>query len=147
MNNILKKEHICLKLDAKDKKAAIEKLSDMLLKTGSLTDKDAFIKDVMDREAVSATGIGNGIAIPHGKSVYVSDTTAAIGILKNPVEWESADDKLIQFIVLLAVNENDKGSSHVRLLSQMARKLASAETCERLLNAKNEDEIINIFSE
>lgn len=55
MNNILKKEHICLKLDAKDKKAAIEKLSDMLLKTGSLTDKDAFTRRY-GREAVSATG-------------------------------------------------------------------------------------------
>lgn len=105
------------------------------------------MKDVLGREEVSTTGIGNGIAIPHGKSANVSETSVAVAKLKNEVEWQSVDDKPVKFIVLLAVNENDRTGVHVKLLSQMARKLASEETCKRLLEAKSGEEIVNIFSE
>lgn len=144
---VLKKEHVMLGLDAKDKEEALSKMVDVLYNSGALTDKKAFMEDVMGRENVSATGIGNGIAIPHGKSANVTETSVAVAKLNNSVEWESVDDEPVKFIVLLAVNENDKGSTHVKLLSQMARKLASEETCKRLMNAAEIDEVISIFSE
>lgn len=144
---VLKKEHVMLGLDAKDKEEALSKMVDVLYNSGALTDKKAFMEDVMGRENVSATGIGNGIAIPHGKSANVTETSVAVAKLNNSVEWESVDDEPVKFIVLLAVNENDKGSTHVKLLSQMARKLASEETCKRLMNAAKIDEVISIFSE
>ena len=112
-----------------------------------IPDKDAFLKDVLDRESVSTTGIGNGIAIPHGKSPSVIETTVAIGRLENETEWESVDDQPVKLVVLLAVNDADKTGVHVRLLSEMARKLASADNCKRLLDAADADEIIKIFSE
>ena len=105
------------------------------------------MNDVLTRESISTTGIGNGIAIPHGKSANVLETTVAIGRCEKQLEWESVDDKPVNFIVLLAVNENDRTGVHVRLLSQMARKLASEETCRRLVDAKTAEEITSIFSE
>ena len=144
---VLKKERIAENLSAKTKEEALAKLTDLLFESGALSDKDAFLKDVLEREAVSTTGIGNGIAIPHGKSANVKETTVAIGRLENEVEWESVDDKPVKLIVLLAVNEEDKTGVHVKLLSGMARKLAAEQTCKRLLEAKDADEIINIFSE
>ena len=144
---VLKRERIAENLSAKTKEEALAKLTDLLFESGALSDKDAFLKDVLDREAVSTTGIGNGIAIPHGKSANVKETTVAIGRLENEVEWESVDDKPVKLIVLLAVNEEDKTGVHVKLLSSMARKLAAEQTCKRLLDAKDADEIINIFSE
>ena len=144
---VLKKERIAENLSAKTKEEALAKLTDLLFESGALSDKDAFLKDVLEREAVSTTGIGNGIAIPHGKSANVKETTVAIGRLENEVEWESVDDKPVKLIVLLAVNEEDKTGVHVKLLSGMARKLAAEQTCKRLLDAKDADEIINIFSE
>ncbi len=144
---VLKRERIAENLSAKTKEEALAKLTDLLFESGALSDKDAFLKDVLDREAVSTTGIGNGIAIPHGKSANVKETTVAIGRLENEVEWESVDDKPVKLIVLLAVNEEDKTGVHVKLLSGMARKLAAEQTCKRLLDAKDADEIINIFSE
>lgn len=144
---VLKRERIAENLSAKTKEEALSKLTDLLFESGALSDKDAFLKDVLDREAVSTTGIGNGIAIPHGKSANVKETTVAIGRLENEVEWESVDDKPVKLIVLLAVNEEDKTGVHVKLLSGMARKLAAEQTCKRLLDAKDADEIINIFSE
>ena len=71
----------------------------------------------------------------------------AIGRLENETEWESVDDQPVKLVVLLAVNDADKTGVHVRLLSEMARKLASADNCKRLLDAANADEIIKIFSE
>ena len=144
---VLKAEHVDLNLVAKSKKEALEKLTELLYNSGELSDKDAFLKDVLDRESVSTTGIGNGIAIPHGKSPRVIETTVAIGRLENETEWESVDDQPVKLVVLLAVNDADKTGVHVKLLSEMARKLASADNCKRLLDAADADEIIKIFSE
>lgn len=144
---VLKKEHIALGLSAASKEEVLEKLIDLLYENGALSDKKAFTEDVMERERVSSTGIGNSIAIPHGKSASVIETTAAIARLEKPITWSSADGEPVSFVVLLAVNENDKGVTHVKLLSQMARKLASEETCKRLMDAADADEVIGIFSE
>lgn len=147
MGEVLKKERIELSLSAKTKEEALERLCDMLLKSGAIKDKEAFLADVLKRESISTTGIGNGIAIPHGKSDSVIETTAALGRLSCPVEWESVDDKPVEFIVLLAVSEEDKTGGHIKLLSEMARKLASEENCKRLLFANSKEEIISVFSE
>ena len=144
---VLKKEHIALGLSAASKEEVLEKLIDLLYENGALSDKKAFTEDVMERERVSSTGIGNSIAIPHGKSANVIETTAAIARLEKPITWSSADGEPVSFVVLLAVNENDKSVTHVKLLSQMARKLASEETCKRLMDAADADEVIGIFSE
>lgn len=147
VSEVLKKEHIVTELNAKTKEEALSALTDVLCKTGNIADREAFLKDVLDREAISTTGIGNGIAIPHGKSENVAETTVAVGRLPSPVEWKSVDDNPVELIVLLAVNEKDKTGLHVKILSEMARKLASEQNCKKLLNAKNADEIISIFSE
>lgn len=146
VSEVLKKENIVTKLDAKTKEEALSALVDVLCASGNIKNRDEFLKDVLDREAVSTTGIGNGIAIPHGKSTNVSETTVAVGRLLSPVEWKSVDDAPVEFVVLLAVNDNDKTGVHVKILSEIARKLASEENCKKLLNAKDADEIISIFS-
>ncbi|MDY6315021.1 MAG: PTS sugar transporter subunit IIA [Clostridia bacterium] len=147
VSEVLKKEHIVTELNAKTKEEALAALTDVLCATGNIADREAFLKDVLNREAISTTGIGNGIAIPHGKSENVAETTVAVGRLTAPVEWKSVDDNPVEFIVLLAVNEKDKTGLHVKILSEMARKLASEENCKKLLNAKDADEIVSIFSE
>ena len=146
VSEVLKKENIVTKLDARTKEEALSALVDVLCASGNIKSRDEFLKDVLDREAVSTTGIGNGIAIPHGKSTNVSETTVAVGRLLSPVEWKSVDDAPVEFVVLLAVNDNDKTGVHVKLLSEIARKLASEENCKKLLNTKDADEIISIFS-
>lgn len=146
VTEVLKKENITVGLEADSKEKVIEALVDILYKSGALSDKKSFSEDVLNREKVSETGIGNAIAIPHGKSASVKETSAAAAILKTPVKWGEDEDEPVQFVVLLAVNENDKGNTHVRLLSQMARHMALPENCKKLTEAKSGEEIINIFS-
>lgn len=147
INEVLKPENIVLDLKAKNKSEVIDKLTGLLLKSGYLTDKESFVKDVMEREIAAPTGIGNEIAIPHGKSAFVKETSVAAARLETPIEWDESESQPVKFVILLAVNEDDRGSTHIKLLSMIARKLASEETCKKLTEAKTSEEILKIFSE
>lgn len=143
---VISSETIKLEMDANTKDEAIRELTQMLFNAGKIADIDAFIKDVYYRENLGATGLGNGIAIPHGKSKFVNRTSLAIGKTKKPIEWESLDDQPVDFIILFAVTDENKGSTHVRLLSQVATKLGDDDICERLKKALTPEEIYCIFA-
>ncbi|MDP4134020.1 MAG: PTS sugar transporter subunit IIA [Bacillota bacterium] len=143
---IIKSDRIKLNMTATSKDEALKELTDLLYESGALSNKESFLEDVDFREKAGITGIGNGIAIPHGKSKFVKDTSVAIGLVKKGIKWDTIDDLPVKLIVLFAVNENDKTGMHVRLLSKMARKMANEEVCQRLVQASSPDEILQIFS-
>lgn len=147
LSTIIDESRIDLALDAANKEEALDALADMLIKSGVLSSKEGFIKDVYLREAEGQTGIGGGIAIPHGKSKSVLKTSLAIGRTKKPIAWESLDDEPIQCIILFAVRDVDSTTVHVRLLGEVAGKLADEEIVEKLLTSKKAEEIISIFSQ
>lgn len=146
LSEVIQKKTIKLDMDATTKDEALKELTDLLFDSGVLSDKEAFLKDVYYRETLGSTGIGNGVAIPHGKSKFVSKTSIAIGKTKVGIKWESLDDKPINFIILFAVTESDKTSVHVRLLSKVASKLGDDEVCEALLKATTPEEVYEIFT-
>ena len=147
LSTIIDENRIDLELDVANKAEALDALADMLIKSGVLSSKEGFIKDVYLREAEGQTGIGGGIAIPHGKSKSVLKTSLAIGRTKKPILWESLDDEPIQCIILFAVRDVDSTTVHVRLLGEVAGKLADEEIVEKLLTTKKPKEIISIFSQ
>ncbi|MDW3030907.1 PTS sugar transporter subunit IIA, partial [Enterococcus faecium] len=69
------------------------------------------------------TGIGHNIAIPHGKSQAVIDSTVAVAKLKNEVDWGSLDNQPVNIVFLLAIKEADKGNEHLRVLAELSGKL------------------------
>lgn len=146
LKEVVKSDRIKLNMAATTKEEALAELTDVLYDSGVLCDKESFLEDVYSREKAGITGIGNGIAIPHGKSKFVKDTSVAFGRMKDGIKWETIDDLPVKFIVLFAVNEEDMTGTHVRLLSKMARKLANEELCKKLVEASSEDEILKIFS-
>lgn len=143
---VISSETIKLEMKANTKDEAIRELTQMLFDSGKIADMDAFIEDVYYREKLGVTGFGNGIAIPHGKSKFVKRTSLAIGRTKKPIEWESLDDQPVNFIILFAVTDEDKNSTHIRLLSQVATKLGDDEVCERLKAALTPEEVYHIFA-
>lgn len=143
---VIKIETIKLDMEAKTKDEVLRELTTLLYNAGALSDKEAFLDDVYYRERLGSTGIGNGIAIPHGKSKFVSKTSLAIGRTKTDIEWETLDNKPVRFIILFAVKEENRDSAHIRLLSQVATKLADDEVCERLQKVKTPEEIYQIFA-
>lgn len=147
LSTVIDENRINLCLEATSKAEALEAMAALLVKSGVLSSKEAFIKDVYLREAEGSTGIGGGIAIPHGKSKSVLKTSIAIGRTTKPIYWESLDDEPVRCIILFAVRDVDSTTVHVKLLGEIAGKLADDEVTNKLLTSNNPEEIIALFSE
>ncbi|HBB1217104.1 TPA: PTS transporter subunit EIIA, partial [Escherichia coli] len=104
-------------------------------------------KDVWQREAEGSTGFENHIAIPHGKSSAVINTTLAIGRTRQDIPWETLDGSSVRCIILFAVRLEDQNTTHIRLLSQVAGALADDDIIEQLLVETSPQKIIDLFSQ
>ena len=142
----LKPDSILINVSAKNQKKVLKLIIHQLYLSGNVIDEKQFLKDVFKRESQGITGMGNGLAIPHGKSKSVTNPVVGIATLKNPIEWESLDDKPIQVVVLLAVPDVTGGSKeHLKLLAEVSKKLANEEILNKLKQANNTQEIISSF--
>ena len=135
---------VCLDLKATTKDEAIDELIELLEKDGKLTNKIEFKKAVMKREEEFSTGIGMGIAIPHGKSEVVTEASIVFGKSEKGIDYQSMDDELAHLFFLIAV-PNDSSDVHLRALSEISRKLMHSEIREQLLKAQSFEELSNVF--
>lgn len=145
ISQVLTKDLVSLDIQSRSKTGAIEELTDLLVAHGDVIDKQRFIDDVLLRETEGMTGLGQGVAIPHGKSKAVKNTTLAIGISKNDIAWESLDNKPVNIIILFAVKDTDANTLHIKLLQKVAILLADETFIERLHNIKTKEELIELF--
>ena len=133
-------------MTVKTKEEALKGLAELLLEQAYISEVDGFIKDIYDREAQGKTGIGNFIAIPHGKSESVNKIGVAIGINNEEIPWESLDGKGVKVIILFVVgDDNEGGNTHLKLLSLFARKLGNDEVVEKLLNSTTPEDVMSAF--
>ncbi|MCA9296365.1 MAG: PTS sugar transporter subunit IIA, partial [Phycisphaerales bacterium] len=109
----LQLDTIKVPLQATDKQGAINELVDVLDSAGVITDADTLRKVVWEREVQRTTGIGEGLAIPHGKCNVSSRLVMAIGVPLQPIEFGSVDKKPVRLIVLLS-SPPDKTSDHIQ---------------------------------
>ncbi|TYP55442.1 PTS sugar transporter subunit IIA [Thermosediminibacter litoriperuensis] len=144
-NNVLNRELIELNMVAKTKEEVINEMAGMLFKSGAITSKEAFVNDVFERERIGTTGVGMGIAIPHGRSGSVINTSIAIAKLKEPVDWDSLDGKPVSLVFLLAVPKDGGENIHLKLLSGIASMLMEEDFREKLFNARDKEEVLNIM--
>lgn len=147
IEEVLSENLIVLDMKARNKEEAIRELTEILYKERKIFDKELFVKDVYLREAEGQTGLGNHIAIPHGKSDAVQVTSIVFGRTSNSLLWESPDNKPVHVVILFAVRNVDKTTVHLKLLSQVAMALADDETLEKLLTTQDKKEIIRLLSQ
>ncbi|HAZ36518.1 MAG TPA: PTS fructose transporter subunit IIA [Clostridiaceae bacterium] len=148
LNDVLDDKIICIDLLANSKDEVITALSQKLKEAGYIDDVGSFKKDIYYRESMGTTGIGNYIAIPHGKSDSVKKIGVAIAKLKNEVQWETLDGKGVKVVFLFAVsNNNEYAENHLALLAEIASKLGNDDAVDKLLKAKSIDDIKNVFLE
>lgn len=147
ITKVINKNRINLNMEAASKEDVINDLAELLLKDGVITSKAEFVKDVYLREEEGETGIGGGIAIPHGKSESVLKTSLAIGRTKEAVQWETVDGEPVKCIILFAVRQVDRTSTHIKLLAQVAGALADDDVIEALLTKENPEDIIDLFKD
>ncbi|MFT9600558.1 PTS 2-O-a-mannosyl-D-glycerate transporter subunit IIABC [Mesobacillus sp.] len=127
------------------KQEVIQYLVKQLGDDGKLTNPEEFLQSVLDREKLSPTGFEGGLAIPHGKSTAVKEAAFAIATLETPLtDWESIDpNNKVELVILLAIPENEAGSTHLSLLSEFVKRLSDESYKNRLLQAKTNTELFN----
>lgn len=146
ISDVITEDLIQLKMMAKTKKEAIYELAHLLVKNGDIDDEEAFVMDVFQREAEGMTGIGNSIAIPHGKSDSVLKTSIVVGKTAVPIEWESLDEKPVRVIILFAVKNTDANTMHIKLLQKVAMLLADEDFIENMIDAQTKEEMMELLS-
>lgn len=135
---------IDLNMKASTKDEVIRELATLLYKENYLSKLDDFIASVYEREAEGITGMGNNVAIPHGKSDSVMRAGIAIGKTNKMIHWESYDNQPVNFFFLFAVPDDVSGAKlHLQLLSKVAAKLSDDELLNRLKITHSVDEVID----
>ena len=117
---------------------------DVLVRAGRITDRGAALDVILEREGKQSTGIGEGVAIPHGKSETITELTAALGISKRGIEFDSLDGEPVQIIFLLLAEKNNPGP-HIEALAQVARLFQIPGSIEDLIDAGSAGEIMDII--
>ncbi|SMO95669.1 PTS system, nitrogen regulatory IIA component [Melghirimyces algeriensis] len=147
LTDLMTEDLIQLHLEGTTREEIMDEMVSMIDATGALTDKEAYKEALFSREQQGSTGIGFGIAIPHGKSDAVQTARVAFGVKRNGVNWDSMDGKDAKLIFMIAVPEKNAGDEHLKILQVLSRKLMDDAFRASLLNADSKDEVLRLVSE
>ena len=143
ITDLLDKQSISLNGAPKDKKEALDQVVDLMAKSGKINDVEAYRQRVYAREEESTTGIGEGIAIPHGKCDAVTKPGLAAMVVKDGEDFDSLDGEPVHLIFLIAA-PNTEDNIHLDVLSKLSVLLMDEQFTADLLNAKSVDEFLEI---
>lgn len=146
IHSVLNERCIELHLKGKTKEEVLNEMVDLLYKDAVISSKEVFLEDVYLRESEGITGIGDGIAIPHGKSDSVLHTAVAIGRSDHDLEWNSIDDKPVRLVIMLAIKSVDK-TVHMKLLSNVATSLCKRTVIDQIFTCEDKEKIIELFEQ
>lgn len=142
--DLLNKNSISLDITAEDKNSMIDKLVDLVDASGNLVDKNEYKKQVLNREAQSSTGIGEGIAIPHAKTKAVKNPCIAAAISKNGVDYDSLDDAPAHLFFMIAAPDG-ANNTHLEALSRLSMILMDKDFRESLMNCSSINEFLKLI--
>jgi fructose PTS system EIIBC or EIIC component len=145
ITELLKKETIALDLQASSKPAVIDELVSVLDQSGNLQDAEEFKKAILNREAQSTTGIGEGIAIPHAKTTAVKSPAIAFGKSTAGVDYESLDGAPAHLFFMIAATEG-ANQTHLEALSRLSSMLMDENVRQSLVNASTKEEVLEIIN-
>ena len=144
ITDLLDRRSVSLTAAPKTKSETLDMAVDLMVKSEKISDREAYRKQVYLREEESTTGIGEGIAIPHGKCDAVKKPGLAAMVIKNGVEFEALDDEPVTLLFLIAA-PNTKDNIHLDVLSKLSVMLMDEEFTESLRNASSVDEFMDII--
>lgn len=142
LTEILKAQNIKVPLESASKADAIGELVTMLRSNGEITDAKKVLDAVLEREATRTTGIGNGLAIPHGKCTGTDHLVMAIGRPKTPIDFQAIDGRPVNLIWLLT-SPPDKTGPHIHALARISRLMTIEKFRQSLAEAKTAQDIFD----
>ena len=146
LKSVLTTETINLHLKGSSKNEIINELLDILVAANKITNREAALSAVIDREQKMSTGMKHGIAIPHGKSNTIDDLVACIGISEKPIDFDSLDHEPCR-IFIMTLSPVEKTGPHLQFLAEISLLFKSAEKRQEMLKAHSPDAILKILSE
>lgn len=146
LTEILNQDCCIFDMKAVTKDDAIQELAQRLGNAGKLYSLENYIAAVWKREEEFSTGVGEGLAIPHGKDDSVVVPALAYGFSKSGIEYGSFDEQPVHFVFMVAVPMKSD-DLHLRLLAVIARKLVHESTREKLKSAEDYEQLMSVFSD
>ena len=147
--SFLDERAVSVELKAQDnKEAVIRELAGLLVQSGAIKEKDVgkLVQILLKRESLGSTGIGQGVAIPHGKSDCVTRLVGAFGISRAGVNFDSLDGEPVQLFFLLVAPEDSAGP-HLKALARISRLLKDKHFRDTLRTANDEQTVVHIIDE
>jgi fructose-specific phosphotransferase system IIA component len=144
LTDIITVETIKVPLEATEKQTAIEELIDVLYDAGKISEKSKLLQAVLNREAARSTGIGQGLAVPHGKCEGLESLVIAVGKPAKPMDFESIDGDPVNLIVLLGSNVDQTGP-HIQALARFSRLMMKPAFRAQIERAQTSAHIFETF--
>ena len=144
IHEILDKDAIKIGLESIDKEETLKELVGVLAKVRNIGDQKATVKALIERESLGSTGIGQGIAIPHGKTDKVNELIAVMGISKKGVNFDALDGEPV-YIFFLLIAPKDTAGPHLKALAQISRLLRDTYFCELIRRCKAPHEVYDLI--
>jgi len=147
LTQILQPNCVKVPVEGTDKKAIITELVNLVdgQTTGLILDKKTALDAVLQREEARSTGIGSGIAIPHGKCMAVKELVMALGIAETPIDFGSVDGQPVKIIILL-LSPLDQTGPHIQALAKISRLMLDNGFKEKLERATSAEEVYKLIS-
>jgi len=134
-----------LELKGNTKEDVIAEMAGMAQRAGFLGDLDTYLGDVMARETLGNTGVGMGIAIPHGKSRGVERPCVVFGRKSSGIDWDSLDGEPARLVFMIAVPTEGALDQHLRILQTLSRRLMDQRLRDSLMNAASPSEALSLL--
>ena len=146
LTQILRQSSVKVPLQGKEKQAVISELVDLLDGQGLLLDRAVCLDSVLVRERTRSTGIGSGVAIPHGKCKGVNELVMALGIARKPIDFGSIDDKGVT-IVMLLISPADRTGPHIQALARISKLMLDERFRQQLEQSDSAEKVYSLIEQ
>jgi len=144
LRDMLDESSVKVGLESLDKDECIEEMIEVLVRAGRVKDRDKVREAVLSRESEGSTGIGKGVAVPHGKCEGLSNTVLAVGISREGIEFDSVDDQPVNIVFLIAASSAEPGR-HLQMLAEVVRLIRVPGLCAKLAAAETPKAVLDLL--
>jgi len=141
VSNYLREKFCLVDLQATNKEGAVKELAEVLSDGGKITDQEAFVKDVLEREELGSTGIGNKVGIPHARTKSVKGFVIAFGRSTSGIEFKSLDGEKVNLVFLMGADPGEL-NLYLRILAELSKLLMNPAFRDTLTSANSAAEVI-----
>ncbi|HAM6911502.1 TPA: PTS 2-O-a-mannosyl-D-glycerate transporter subunit IIABC [Escherichia coli] len=148
LTTLTHRDALCLNARFTSREEAIHALTQRLAALGKISSTEQFLEEVYRPESLGPTALGEGLAVPHGKTAAVKEAAFAVATLSEPLQWEGVDGpEAVDLVVLLAIPPNEAGTTHMQLLTALTTRLADDEIRARIQSATTPDELLSALDD